>query len=84
MNLGGRYHLELTAESFNLLNRDNQMYGANDNGFYNSAGQFIKVYAIRGRSLLSGLLSATYKFNEADELVCSATDAILNAVEFLR
>jgi hypothetical protein len=24
MDLGGRYHLELTAEPFNLLNRDNQ------------------------------------------------------------
>ncbi|MGD1216370.1 MAG: TonB-dependent receptor [Terriglobales bacterium] len=42
MNLGGRYHLELTAESFNLFNRDNQRDDLSDNGFYNSAGQFIK------------------------------------------
>jgi len=42
MNLGGRYHLELTAESFNLFNRDNKRYGLTDNGFYNSAGQFVK------------------------------------------
>ncbi len=42
INLGGRCHLELTAESFNLLNRDNKMYGLSDNGFYNSAGQFVK------------------------------------------
>ncbi|MGD0793745.1 MAG: TonB-dependent receptor [Terriglobales bacterium] len=42
MNLGGRFHLELTAESFNLFNRDNKRYGLTDNGFYNSAGQFIK------------------------------------------
>jgi hypothetical protein len=42
MDLGGRYHLELTAESFNIFNRDNQRYEVDDNGFYNPAGQFIK------------------------------------------
>jgi len=42
VNLGGRYHLELNAESFNLFNRDNKRYGLTDNGFYNSAGQFVK------------------------------------------
>jgi hypothetical protein len=42
IHLGGRYHLQLTAESFNLFNRDNKMYGLTDNGFYNSAGQFVK------------------------------------------
>ena len=42
MNLGGRYHLELTAESFNLFNRDNKRDELSDNGYYNSAGQFIK------------------------------------------
>ena len=42
MNLGRRYHLELTAESFNLFNRDNQRYSISDSGYYDSAGQFIK------------------------------------------
>jgi hypothetical protein len=42
VSLGGRYHLELTAESFNLFNRDNMRLGLTDNGFYNSAGQFVK------------------------------------------
>jgi hypothetical protein len=42
MNLGGRYRLELTGDSFNLLNHDNQKYLISDNGFYNSAGQFVK------------------------------------------
>src|SRR5260370_37003163 len=42
MNLGGRYRLELTGESFNLFNRDNQRYGVTDNGYYNSAGTFVK------------------------------------------
>jgi hypothetical protein len=42
IDLSARCHLELTGESFNLMNRDNQKYLAGENGFYNSAGQFIK------------------------------------------
>ena len=42
IDLGGRYRLELTGESFNLFNRDNKRYGLTDNGFYNSAGQFVR------------------------------------------
>jgi len=49
MNLGGRYHLELTADSFNLFNRDNQRVLIDGEGFYNSAGQFIKyAYSVGG------------------------------------
>ncbi len=50
MNLGGRYHLEVTAESFNLFNRDNQRLGLTDNGFYNSAGQFVKYTQQAGQA----------------------------------
>jgi len=42
MDLGGRYRLELTAESFNLFNRDNRRDDISDDGYYNAAGQFIK------------------------------------------
>lgn len=42
LDLGEHYHLELTAESFNLLNQDNKRYEVGDNGFYNAAGQFVK------------------------------------------
>ncbi len=42
MNLGGRYRLELTAESFNIFNRDNKRDDISDSGYYNAAGQFIK------------------------------------------
>jgi hypothetical protein len=41
INFGGHYRLELTAESFNLFNRDNKRYVVSDNGFWNSAGQFV-------------------------------------------
>lgn len=38
-----RLRLELTAESFNLFNRDNQRYRLSDDGFLNSAGQFVRL-----------------------------------------
>jgi Carboxypeptidase regulatory-like domain len=42
MNLGKRLHLELSGDSFNLFNRNNEMLLITDNGFQSSAGQFIK------------------------------------------
>ena len=41
INFGGHYRLELMAESFNLFNRTNKRFGLSDNGFWNSAGQFV-------------------------------------------
>jgi len=35
--------LEVMAECFNLLNRDNQRVSISDNGFQNTAGQFVQV-----------------------------------------
>jgi hypothetical protein len=42
IKLSERLRLELSGDAFNLFNRDNKRYGISDNGFYNSAGQFIK------------------------------------------
>ena len=42
IDLGGRFRLELTGESFNLLNRDNKRYVVTDNGYTNAAGKFVK------------------------------------------
>jgi hypothetical protein len=42
MNLGGRCHLELSGDSFNLFNRNNERLVITDNGFQSTAGQFIK------------------------------------------
>src|SRR5207237_5638472 len=39
---GDRIKLELMAESFNLLNRDNKRVGISDVGFLNSVGQFVQ------------------------------------------
>jgi Carboxypeptidase regulatory-like domain/TonB dependent receptor len=43
INLRERYRLELTAESFNLFNRDNQRYSLSDDGYLNGAGQFVAL-----------------------------------------
>jgi hypothetical protein len=40
--LGARTRLELMAEFFNLMNRDNQRVDLTDNGFQNTAGQFMQ------------------------------------------
>jgi hypothetical protein len=41
--LGARLKLDLTAESFNLFNRDNQRVNITDDGFQNMAGQFMQL-----------------------------------------
>ena len=50
MNLGSRYHLQLTAESYNLFNRDNQMFVVNSNGFQSATGRFIKFSQFAGNT----------------------------------
>ncbi len=42
LNFGGRVHLELSGDSFNLFNRNNERLVITDNGFQSTAGQFIK------------------------------------------
>ncbi len=41
MRIGERATLNVLAESFNLFNRTNSRVEISDDGFYNSAGQFI-------------------------------------------
>jgi hypothetical protein len=50
ISLSGKVRLELSGDSFNLFNRANLRYGLTDNGFYNSAGQFVK-YSQKAGSL---------------------------------
>lgn len=46
IKMGEHARLELVAESFNLFNRTNQRVDLSDDGFYNSAGQFV-VYSTK-------------------------------------
>jgi hypothetical protein len=42
LNLSQHCHLELSAEAFNVFNRDNQKFTITDNGFQDIAGRFVK------------------------------------------
>jgi len=48
IKLHGHYHLELSGDSYNLFNRDNQRYAISDSGFYDAAGQFVKYAQYAG------------------------------------
>ncbi len=50
MNLSARCHLELTAESFNLFNRNNEKLIVTDNGFQGTVGQFVKYTQYAGNT----------------------------------
>ncbi len=45
LNLGDRVQLQMLAESFNLFDRTNLRVDISDDGFYNSAGQFVAYSA---------------------------------------
>ncbi len=50
MILGERFHLELSADSFNLFNRNNERLEITNNGFQSAAGQFIKYTQFAGNT----------------------------------
>ncbi|MGB8782517.1 MAG: carboxypeptidase regulatory-like domain-containing protein [Terriglobales bacterium] len=50
MSLGAHFHLELSGDSFNLFNRNNQRLVITDNGFQSTAGQFIKYAQYAGNT----------------------------------
>ena len=43
LNLNERFQLQLTVESFNVMNRDNKRVDITDNGFSTSAGGFVQI-----------------------------------------
>jgi hypothetical protein len=64
--LGDRFQLEILVEAFNLMNRENLRVNLSDDGFLNSAGQFVKIDKTIGFNqfpahfrLSSGFLSPT-------------------------
>jgi hypothetical protein len=52
--LSERVRLTLLAESFNVTNRVNQRVEITDDGFLNSAGQFVAYSTRVGKSLYAG------------------------------
>lgn len=58
LHAGDRLKLELLAESFNLLNRDNRRVDITDNGFQTSAAQFVNLSAkVNGKHYPASLRS---------------------------
>jgi hypothetical protein len=60
--LGERVRLTLLAESFNVSNRVNQRVDISDDGFPNSAGQFIAYSTKAGKTLYPGEFVKNPKF----------------------
>ena len=64
---GDRIKLELMAESFNLLNRDNKRVQISDVGFLNSAGHFIQYDKTLGISHFPAYYASPSRFMTASD-----------------
>jgi hypothetical protein len=62
-----RLKLDLMAESFNLLNRDNKRVSITDNGFQNTAGNFVPIDNSIGIRIFPGEYRKTTRFLEAND-----------------
>ena len=60
--LSERVRLTLLAESFNVTNRVNQRVDISDDGFLNSAGQFVAYSTKVGKTLYPGEFVKNSKF----------------------
>jgi hypothetical protein len=60
--LSDRVQLELLAESFNLTNRTNSQVTISDDGFYNSAGQFVAYSSKLAGEIYPGQFQMNSKF----------------------
>ena len=63
--LRARIQLDLTAESFNLFNRDNQPVTITDDGFQNMAGQFTQPSKTLGISHFPAYFQRNSNFTKA-------------------
>ena len=82
--LSERVRLTLLAESFNVANRVNQRVDITDDGFLNSAGQFVAYSTKVGKTLYPGEFIKNSKFLIPDQRVCSATSPVFLKSKFLK
>ena len=80
---GERVVWNLMAESFNLFNRTNSRVQISDDGFYNSAGQFVAYSTTVGRQGLSRAIPDEFEVPDADQRLCTAAGAICAKAQFL-
>jgi hypothetical protein len=59
---GERFRLTVLAESFNVTNRVNQRVDISDDGYLNSAGQFVAYSTQVGKALYPGEFVKNSKF----------------------
>jgi hypothetical protein len=64
LRLRERYKLNLTAESFNLLNRDNQRVTITSNGLVSSASTFVQSYVTTGVPVYPGYYESPTNFTK--------------------
>ena len=75
--------MELLAESFNLTNRTNSRVNISDDGFYNSAGQFVAYSTKVAGKMYPGQFQINSKFLIAHQCLRAATDSALAKAKFL-
>ena len=63
LKLSTRCQLQLVAESFNLTNHQNKRVDISDDGFYNSAGQFV-AYSTKPVAMNGRWYPGEYQINE--------------------
>ena len=78
-----RVKLDLVAESFNLLNRDNQRVQFSDDGFLNTAGQFVQVDNQTGINHFPAQYPAATELPASHRRLCSASSADRFETDFL-
>ena len=70
-----RLKLDLIVESFNLFNRDNQRVQITDDGFLNSAGQFVQVDKRIGVNYFPAQYQIPSNFTEGHRRLCTPPGA---------
>ena len=77
MKLSGRVRLDILAESFNVTNRTNKRVQISDDGFFNSAGQFVAYSTSSEGKYYPGQYQVNKTLSDPNQLLCAPADAVL-------
>ena len=82
--LSERVRLTLLAESFNVSNRVNQRVDITDDGFLNSAGQFVAYSTKVGQDAVSGRIRKEFQVPDSHQRVLSPAGPVFPKGKFLK